>query len=61
MVMVHTAGGELGRGEIRGEIFAVKKSGGIPAPPSGEIFAACDQQFHCEFKCRRINPEPTRK
>ena len=64
-------GGDFGREEFRGELFAVKKRGEPPPPPHrGEIFAACDQQFHCEFRCRwirsppgnnRDHPEPTRK
>ena len=40
-------GGGFGRGEFCGDNLAVKKSGEIPP---GEIFAACDQQFHCEIR-----------
>ena len=47
-----------GGGELRGANFAVQKSGEAPPPPHGEIFAACDQQLHCEFRCRRIRSPP---
>ena len=52
---VFRGGGHFGRGEVRGECFAVKKS--VEISPS-EIFAACDQQLHCKFRCRMCSRGP---
>ena len=41
-----------------GTILPLRKVAKSPPPPPGEIFAACDQHFHCKFRCRMCSSVP---
>ena len=45
---------------LGGENFAWKiwPSRKVAKFPPGEIFAACDQQFHCKLRCRMCSSVP---
>ena len=67
-VTTHTGGGGVSGGQNFTGKFSLFREVAKPPPPA--LFAACDQQLHCEFRCRWIRsplgtdsnpPKPIRK